>query len=96
MSSISAKREEEIRELLTLNLEVLELRFEDFSHQHSGHNIQAKHGGSHVHLYVKSPAFSKLSRVERSRKVHEALGPLLSSGKVHALTLKLVSPEEEK
>jgi BolA protein len=95
MSTISQKREEEIRELLSRSLEIHELRFEDFSSQHAGHNVQAKHGGSHVHLFVVSPGFAGLSRVQRSRAVHDALAPLLSSGKIHALTLKLVVPGEE-
>ncbi|MEO5666740.1 MAG: BolA family protein [Bdellovibrionota bacterium] len=96
MTSLSAEREQEIRRILGQRFDLHELRFEDFSDQHAGHSVQARHGGSHVHLYVLSPAFSGLSRVERSRRVHEALSPLLSSGKIHALTLKLVSPEEEK
>ena len=96
MTAISQQREKEIRELLARCLEIHELRFEDFSEQHAGHNIQAKHGGSHVHLFVVSPHFLGLSRVQRAQKIHDALQPLLSSGKIHALTLKLVVPGEEK
>lgn len=94
MSSLTLKREEEVRTLLAASFEVEELRFEDFSQQHAGHNVQAKHGGSHVHLFILSSTFAGMNRVERSRKVHEALAPLLSSGKIHALTLKLVAPGE--
>lgn len=92
--SLSAEREREVRELLTQSFAVQELRFEDFSAQHAGHNVQAKHGGSHVHLFIASSSFAGMSRVERSRKVHEALAPLLSTGKIHALTLKLSVPGE--
>jgi len=94
MSLLGQQRENEIRRLLAASFEVSELRFEDFSAQHAGHNVQARHGGSHVHLYVKSPAFAGLNRVQRSRKVYEALGDLLSSGQLHALTLTLESQEE--
>jgi stress-induced morphogen len=96
MTSISSDRENQIRELLALKFNLHSVVFEDFSAQHAGHNVQAKHGGSHVHLSICSEDFSGLSRVERSRRVHEALEPLLSSAKIHALTLRLSTPDEEK
>lgn len=96
MSSVSLEREHEIRELLGLKFHLQSVIFEDFSSQHAGHNVQAKHGGSHVHLSICSSDFQGLSRVERSRRVHAALETLLSSGKIHALTLRLWTPEEEK
>ncbi len=94
MTSVS--REREIRELLSLKFHLHSLIFEDFSAQHAGHSVQAKHGGSHVHLSICSSDFQGLSRLERSRRVHEALEPLLSSAKIHALTLRLSTPDEEK
>jgi BolA protein len=95
MSTLSLDREREIRELLAQKFDLHRVIFEDFSSQHAGHNVQARHGGSHVHLVVCSQDFQGLTRVERSRRVHEALAPLLSSGQIHALTLKLSTPEEE-
>ena len=50
-------------------------------------------GETHYTLRVVSPAFAGLSRVARSRAVHEVLAAEFAGG-LHALSLKLLTPEE--
>lgn len=48
----------------------------------------------HFYLVIISELFTGLSRIERSRKVHDILDDLLVNGSIHALRLKLRNPEE--
>lgn len=95
--TLPLKRDEEIRQLLSQKISIDELHFEDFSAQHSRHYSQPnpKHGASHVNLVVVSADFEGLNRVQRSRLVYGALGELIESRGLHALTLKLLSPSEK-
>ncbi len=47
----------------------------------------------HYTARIVSETFSGLSRLDRHRRVHEAIGPELGR-EIHALTLELKSPEE--
>ena len=42
----------------------------------------------HFQAWIKSKSFKGLSRIDQQRKVYEVLGDLISSGTVHALSLK--------
>ena len=58
------------------------------SAQHAGH---AGHDGSdesHFRVLLRAPAFAQMSRIERHRAVHKALGPELT-GHIHALALDI-------
>ena len=66
------------------------LDVEDESEQHRGHAGWREGGETHFHVRVQGPAFRGLSRIERHRAIHEALGRELMS-RVHALRLT-VSP----
>jgi BolA family transcriptional regulator, general stress-responsive regulator len=69
------------------------LDVEDFSEEHHGHAGYRDGGQTHFRVKIVSPAFEGLSRIDRARRVHEALGPdLLHS--IHALTLTLKTPGE--
>ena len=57
---------------------------------HAGHNPD---GESHFTLRIESAAFTGMSRVERYRLVHAALGDLLDE-RVHALSIKANAPGE--
>jgi BolA protein len=75
-----------------LSLEPLQLRIDDESVLHAGHE-GAKSGGGHYRLRLVSARFSGLSRVARHRLVYDALDPLMRR-EVHALAMTLLSPEE--
>lgn len=74
------------------------LEIEDESARHAGHagvreaGAQTK-GETHYAMLVVSQAFGGLSRVQRSRLVHELLAAEFSGG-LHALSLTLRTPEE--
>jgi len=72
------------------------LEIEDESARHAGHkerNNLGEGGETHFRVAMVSAAFTGVSRVARSRAVHEALGAEFSSG-LHALSLTLRTPEE--
>ena len=69
----------------------------DESHRHAGHaGAERADGGAgetHFHVRIVSAAFEGVSRVERQRRVHAVLADELRHP-VHALSLKLQSPDE--
>jgi BolA protein len=73
----------------------------DDSHRHAGHAGAVAHkpgaaatdGETHYSVFLVSASFSGKSRVERSRAVHATLANELAGG-LHALALKLQTPEE--
>ena len=75
-----------------MSLEPLQLRIDDESALHAGHE-GAKSGGGHYRLLLVSARFSGLSRVARHRLVYDALDALMRR-EVHALAMTLQSPEE--
>ncbi len=70
-----------------------QLQVIDDSHRHAGHAGARPEGETHYGVFLVSPVFSGMGRVERSRAVHEALAAEFSSG-LHALALTLRAPEE--
>jgi BolA protein len=66
---------------------------EDESHFHVNHGNYHPNGGSHFRVTLVSTAFTGCSRVERHQKVYACLERELKDG-VHALCLKILSPEE--
>jgi BolA protein len=66
---------------------------EDDSHRHAGHAGARPGGETHYNLLVVSDRFAGLSRVARSRAVHAALDAEFQGG-LHALSLRLLTPEE--
>lgn len=56
--------------------------------------IDEQWDGKHFYLVITSELFSGLSRIDRSRKVHDILSDLLVNDSIHALRLKLRTPEE--
>lgn len=65
----------------------------DDSARHHGHAGWQEGGETHFHVTIVSPAFEGLNRVDRHRRVHELLDAELK-GRVHALTLTLLTPAE--
>ncbi len=72
------------------------LEMEDESARHAGHKERNNLEGGETHFRVAmvSVAFAGMSRVARSRAVHEALSDEFTSG-LHALSLTLRTPEEQ-
>ena len=87
-----------IREKLTKGLSPEQLEIEDDSARHAGHHheggVDGRPGGeSHFNVTVVSAAFKGQGRVQRQRAVNALLREELA-GKVHALSIKALSPEE--
>ncbi len=58
------------------------------SHKHAGHSGDDGSGESHWQVVIAAPVFANMSRVERHRAVHAALGPAIL-GRLHALALNV-------
>jgi BolA protein len=76
-----------------LNPEHLEVI--DNSAKHAGHAGANPDGESHFEVVVVASAFEGRNRVQRQRMVYEALAEEMA-GKVHALELKTLTPDEMK
>lgn len=57
------------------------------SHRHAGHAGDDGSGESHFRVTIRAAAFGPMSRVERHRAVHAALGDL--TRRIHALALDI-------
>ena len=79
--------------LLTQKFSPGTLRVVDDSANHAGHAGATPGGETHYSVLLVSDLFSGMSRVARSRAVHDTLAGELSTG-LHALALTLRSPEE--
>jgi BolA protein len=86
-------RAERIEAVLQAAFAPAEVRVQDDSHRHAGHAGARPGGETHYSVVVVSAAFRGLSRVARSRAVHEALAAEFGGG-LHALALTLRTPEE--
>jgi BolA family transcriptional regulator, general stress-responsive regulator len=69
------------------------LEIVDDSARHAGHSGAAPAGETHFNVTLVSALFAGLSRVQRSRAVHDILSQELQDG-LHALALKLRAPGE--
>jgi len=69
------------------------LAIEDESARHAGHAGAQPGGETHFRVRIVSSTFAGLSRVERQRKVYQALAEEMA-GRVHALALTTLTPEE--
>lgn len=65
----------------------------DESHRHAGHAGARPEGETHYRVRAVAAAFAGMTRVARSRAVHELLAGEFQSG-LHALSLSLQTPEE--
>ena len=79
---------EEIETRLRAAFSPRALTVEDESERHRGHAGYQEGGESHFRVTIEAEAFAPLSRIERHRAVHAALGPELV-GRIHALALTI-------
>jgi BolA protein len=79
-------KQEEIRASLEAAFAPRALEVINESHQHAGHAGHDGSGESHFRVRIAAEVFGTMSRVERHRAVHKALGKDLVSA-IHALAL---------
>ena len=79
---------EEIRNRLEAVFAPETLEIEDESESHRGHAGYRDGGESHFRVAIRAAAFADMSRIDRHRAVHRALGADLV-GRIHALALKV-------
>jgi BolA protein len=79
---------EEIRDALAQGFQPTELIVINESHKHAGHAGDDGSGESHWNVTIAAPAFAAMSRVDRHRAIHAALGPAIM-GRLHALALTI-------
>jgi BolA protein len=84
-----------IKTKLDQGLQPVRLDIVDESHRHAGHAGHNHQGESHFAITVVSAAFAGKSRVERHRLVNALLAEELA-GRVHALGLTTLTPDEAK
>ena len=82
-----------LRNKLEAAFQPAELIINDESARHAGHSGARDGGESHFRVRIVSPAFSGLSRVERQRRVYQAVAEEIAGG-VHALALTTLTPQE--
>ncbi len=90
--AVQGKIAQHIEAALRAAFRVSALVVEDESAQHQGHVGSRPEGETHFHIHLVSPDFAGLSRIERHRRIHAALGPHLL-GRIHALRLTLAADE---
>ena len=66
------------------------LAVEDQSERHRGHAGWREGGETHFHVEIAAQEFEGMSRLNRHRAIHAALGPELV-GRIHALSLDVKS-----
>ncbi|WP_394198366.1 BolA family protein [Litoreibacter albidus] len=82
--SITQEIENKLREAFAPSrLEVV-----DDSESHRGHGGYQEGGESHFNVAISAPVFADMSRIQRHRAVHAAIGPDLI-GRIHALALDI-------
>lgn len=86
-------RADRIRTALEATFAPAQVSVTDDSHRHAGHGGARPEGETHFSVAVIAPAFAGMSRVARSRAVHAALAAEFAGG-LHALALRLATPEE--
>lgn len=81
-------RSEEIKTALEGAFAPQSLEVIDESESHRGHSGFQEGGESHFRVRIRADAFAPMTRIERHRAVHKALGADLV-GRIHALALDI-------
>ncbi|MGQ0567610.1 MAG: BolA family protein [Gemmobacter sp.] len=79
--------DDDIRARLTAAFAPSRLDIVNDSHRHAGHTGDDGTGESHFRVVLRAEALAPLSRLQRHRAVHAALGDLTT--RIHALALDL-------
>ncbi|KAG5559631.1 hypothetical protein RHGRI_009229 [Rhododendron griersonianum] len=87
-------RGERIKENLEAGLSPTELKVDDISYQHAGHEcVRGSDGETHFNVKVVSKEFEGKSLVKRHRLIYDLLQDELQSG-LHALSIVAKTPSE--
>ena len=89
---MTAERCQQIEELLSAAFAPTRLLVKDQSHLHAGH-AGAQDGKGHFAVNIVSAAFAGMSRIERHRRIFDALEQMMETD-IHALKIKATTPEE--
>ena len=79
---------EEMRRRLEDAFAPTELEILDESEKHRGHAGYQEGGESHFRVVIRAGRFTDMSRIDRHRAVHSALGAGIM-GRIHALALDI-------
>ncbi|MCH7574918.1 MAG: BolA family transcriptional regulator [Candidatus Marinimicrobia bacterium] len=86
-----------LQDRITTALATTVLEIEDETHLHEDHlqgpKLREARGGGHFSATIVSTEFEGLPLVQRHRLVYAAVGDLMG-GKVHALSMKTLTPGE--
>ena len=93
MQSPTESRAARLEAALTEAFAPAVLRVQDDSARHAGHAGAQPGGETHYNVLLVSAKFAGMSRVARSRAVHDVLAREFAGG-MHALALTLRTPEE--
>lgn len=80
--------ESQIRAALQAAFAPTDLVVVNESARHAGHAGDDGSGESHWRITIAAPAFAPMSRIDRHRAIHAALGPAIM-GRIHALALSV-------
>lgn len=89
---MTAERSRKIEELLSAAFTPTRILVKDQSHLHAGH-AGAQDGKGHFAVDIVSTAFAGLSRLERHRRIFDALGEMMDTD-IHALKIKATTPDK--
>jgi BolA protein len=89
---MSGDRVDRIERVLRVALAPEQLEVVDESHLHRGH-AGAAGGAGHFRVRIVSGAFAGCSRVDRHRRVYDALRAEMGP-EIHALALTALTPDE--
>jgi len=84
---------EEISRRILAALDPAVLEVIDESEKHRGHAGYREGGQSHFRVEITAPGLDGLSRVQRHRAVHDALGAELLA-RIHALAIVFGQPDQ--
>ena len=79
---------DEIKDRLTSTFAPDRLEILDDSESHRGHGGWREGGETHFNVLIRAPDFATMSRIDRHRAIHRALGPQLVA-RIHALALDI-------
>lgn len=71
----------------------IELEVEDQSHLHANHNEDAKRGGTHFRIFIRSEKFTNIKPIDRHRMAMETLRDEFKNG-LHAVSFDLKAIED--
>ena len=79
---------DEIKASLTDTFSPNRLEIVDDSESHRGHGGWRDGGETHFNVLIRAPVFAPMSRIDRHRAIHRALGADLVA-RIHALALDI-------